>query len=63
MIITAIGVPMVENILTFMGHQKLGINYPSFVKVPFILELETCSFLAFCWLELLVSIVCEAQYI
>ena len=42
MIITAVRVPMVENILIFMGDQKLGINDVSFVKVLFILEMETC---------------------
>ena len=31
MIIMAIGVPIVENILTFMGDQKLGGNDLSFV--------------------------------
>ena len=42
MIITAVGAPMVENILTLMGDQKLGIYDLSFVKVLFILEMETC---------------------
>ena len=37
MTITSISVPMVENILTFMGDQKLGINDLSFTKVLFIL--------------------------
>ena len=42
MMITAIGVPKVENIITFMGDQKLGGNDLSFVNVPFILKRDTC---------------------
>ena len=40
--ITTIGVPMVENIWTFMGDQKLGVNDLSSVNILFILEMDTC---------------------
>ena len=40
--ITTIRVPMVENILTFMGDQKLGVNDLNSVNVLFILEMYTC---------------------
>ena len=40
-IINVVGIPMVENILTFMGDQKLGINDMNFIQVLFILEMET----------------------
>ena len=42
MMITAIGVPIVENIWTFRRDQKLGGNDLSFVNVLFILEMDTC---------------------
>ena len=41
-IISAIGVPMVENILTFIGAQELGRNGLSFVNIIFILKMDTC---------------------
>ena len=41
MMITAIGVLMVENILTFMGDQKLGGNDLNLVIVLFILKKDT----------------------
>ena len=41
-IITVIGVPMVENNLTFMGDQKLGSNGLNFVNGLFILKMDTC---------------------
>ena len=42
MIITAIGVPTIENNLIFMGDQTLDINDLSFINVLFILEMEAC---------------------
>ena len=48
-IITVDGLPMVETNLTFMGDQKLSVNDLSFVKVLFILEMETC-FISGIWL-------------
>ena len=33
---------MVEYNLTFIGDQKLGAHDLSFIKVLFILEMETC---------------------
>ena len=42
MTITVVGVPMVKNNLTFIGDQILGVNDLSFVKVLFMLEMETC---------------------
>ena len=42
MVITGIGVPMVESILTFRGDQKLGVNDLSFVTILFILEMDPC---------------------
>ena len=44
MMITAIGVPMVENILTFMGDQKLGGNDLRFVNLLFILATDMFHF-------------------
>ena len=40
--ISANEVPVVKNILTFMGDQKLGGNDLSFVNVLFILKIDTC---------------------
>ena len=40
--INTIGIPMIENILTFMGDQKLGVNDLSSVNVVFILKMDTC---------------------
>ena len=40
-IIMAIGVPMVKNILTFMGDQKLGGNDLSSVNILLILIIDT----------------------
>ena len=42
MLITANGVPMVENILTYMGDQKLCSNVLSFVNILFILKIDPC---------------------
>ena len=42
MMITIVGVPMVQNDLTFIGDQNIGVNDLNFVKVLFILEMETC---------------------
>ena len=41
-IITVVGVLMAETNFTFIGDQKLGINDLNFVKVLFIMEMETC---------------------
>ena len=58
--ITAMGVPMAKHILTFMGDQKLGINDLSFVKVLFILEMETCFIFAIFLARASSPFVCEA---
>ena len=42
MMVTTGGEPMVENISTFMGDQKFGVDDLSFVKVVFISEMEMC---------------------
>ena len=42
MMITATGVPMLENIATFMGDQKLGGNDLSFVNILLILKMDMC---------------------
>ena len=42
MMITTLGVPMVEKILTFTGDQKLGGNDLSSVNVLFMLEMDKC---------------------
>ena len=43
-LITAIGVPMVENISTFIVDQKLCSYVPSFVNVLFILKIDLFHF-------------------
>ena len=40
--ITTICVPMVENILTVIGDQKLGVNDLSFVNMLCILKMGAC---------------------
>ena len=42
MLIGAIGVPMVENILTFIGDQKLYRYVLSFVSILFMLKIHMC---------------------
>ena len=42
MLINAIGEPMVKNILTFMGDQKICGNVLRFVNVLFILKIDMC---------------------
>ena len=42
MMIAATGIPMVENILAFMGYQKLGVNDLRSVNILFILEMDAC---------------------
>ena len=61
--ITVVGVPMVENILTLMGDQKLGINDLSFVKVLFKLKMETCFTSGILLARASKFVICEACYI
>ena len=42
MMITAVGKPMVENILTFMGDQKIGRNDLVCINILFMLKMNIC---------------------
>ena len=41
-IITVIGIPVVENTLKFVDDQKLGGNDLSFINILLILKMDTC---------------------
>ena len=42
MIFTSVAVPMVKKHFCFHEDQKLGVNDLRFIKVLYILEMETC---------------------
>ena len=42
MLITAIGVPMGENILNFIGNQKLWWYVLNFISILFMLKIDVC---------------------
>ena len=54
MLIANIGVPMVDNVLTFIGNQKLCGYVLGFLSILYMLKIDVCFILEVCYLELVI---------